>query len=209
MYELSRPPKVRPENLTFGGFCMAKYSFELKMRVVTAYLQGKGGYDFLANYYGIKGNAQVRRWVNRYKEFGEESLRRKTKNKAYSVQLKLDAVEYYLTTEKSYQEVACVFEIENPTLITRWVSEFRKDGTEGLSGTQGRPRRMSKKATDSSSNKPGEEDSTRIQELEKQVRYLQIENAYLKELRRLRREETRQKTNDSQESSTTSEDNSN
>ena len=29
---------------------MAKYSYEFKKKVVTAYLNGKGGYKYLANY---------------------------------------------------------------------------------------------------------------------------------------------------------------
>jgi len=47
----------------------------------------------------------------------------------------------------------------------------------------------------------------RILELEKQLRYAQIENAYLKELRRLRLEEAREMKK-SQESSTASEESS-
>lgn len=51
-------------------------------------------------------------------------------------------------------------------------------------------------------------ESDQIKELEKQITYLQIENAYLKELRRLRLEETRQMKKQ-QESFTASEENLN
>lgn len=56
---------------------------------------------------------------------------------------------------------------------------------------------------------PNKVETTRIQELERQNRALQIEIACLKELRRLRREETRLEMKLSQESSTTSEETSN
>lgn len=51
-------------------------------------------------------------------------------------------------------------------------------------------------------------DQARILELEKQLRYAQIENAYLKELRRLRLEDAR-KIKEQQESLAVSEENSN
>ena len=188
---------------------MPKYSFELKLQVVNDYLKGKGSHKFLAKQYRIKSSSQVKQWVKLYKEFGEEGLKRKRKNKTYPVQTKLDAIECYLTSELSYWEVALLFKIENPSLIARWASDFRKDGIDGLSGTPGRPSKMSKEKSCSSSKKAGPEELSKIKELEKQVRYLQIENAYLKELRRLRLKDTHKRTSGSQESSTASEDTSN
>ena len=53
-------------------------------------------------------------------------------------------------------------------------------------------------------------ESERIKELEKQVRSLQIKNAFLKELRKLRKQEAQQRLkNQSHVSSTSSEDHSN
>ena len=47
---------------------MAKYSFELKMMIIKDYISGEGGYKYLAKKYniagGVKGEAQVKRWVN-------------------------------------------------------------------------------------------------------------------------------------------------
>ena len=45
---------------------MAKYSFEFKKRVVTAYLNGKGGCKALAKEYGVGNECIVRRWVHNY-----------------------------------------------------------------------------------------------------------------------------------------------
>ncbi|MBQ7975396.1 MAG: transposase, partial [Clostridia bacterium] len=47
---------------------MAKYGFELKKKVVQAYLGGKGGYQYLAEQYNIHDEIQVRRWVKAYNE---------------------------------------------------------------------------------------------------------------------------------------------
>ena len=48
---------------------MAKYSLTFKLKVVTAYLNGEGGYKSLAKKYGVKSVSQVLRWINVFKEF--------------------------------------------------------------------------------------------------------------------------------------------
>ena len=193
---------------------MAKYNFELKMNIVQKYLDVEGGYAYLAKKHGVKNQKQIENWVNAYKEFGEEGLLRKRKNQKYSVQFKLDAIELYQTSEMSYREVAYALGINNPPLINAWMREFRVNGVEGLSKPKGRPSSMPKKNKDKNikkrTSKEKPEESDRIKELEKQVRSLQIENAFLKELRKLRKQEAQQRLkNQSQESSTASEDHSN
>ena len=171
---------------------MAKYSYELKLKVVKDYLSGEGGYTYLANYHGIKNEVQVRRWVNTYQEFGEEGLTRKRKNETYSVQTKLDAIELYLTTEMSIRDVANEFKINNPPLISAWLRKYRESGEDGLTSKRGRP--SMKEITKSAKLKQNEgvakdvtpEMTDHIKDLERQIRALQIENACLKEWRRLR-----------------------
>ena len=85
---------------------MAKYSFEFKMGVVQAYLNGEGGYRYLANKYSIPAKRNIETWVNAYKEFGKEGLVRSRQNNNYSFQFKLSVVELYLSSEVSYQELA-------------------------------------------------------------------------------------------------------
>jgi len=96
---------------------MAKYPFELKLKIVKEYLSGVGGYRHLANKYGISSKSQVSDWVNAYREYGEEGLLRKHQNQKYSVQFKLNAIELYQTSEMSYREVASTLEMNNPALI--------------------------------------------------------------------------------------------
>ncbi len=191
---------------------MTKYSFEFKLKVVQEYLEGKGGYSYLAKVHSVKDKKQIRVWVNSYREFGEEGLLRKRKNANYSVQFKLDAIELYQTSELSYREIANVLKMNYPSLIANWMRKFRNDGIKGLSKPKGRPPTVPKKKEKPKKDfvKVTSEERDRIKELEKQVRSLQIENAFLKELRKLRNQEAQQRrTNQSHESSTASEDPSN
>lgn len=162
------------------------------MKIIKDYLSGEGGYRYLAQKHQISHFSQVERWVNVYREFGEEGLMRKRQNINYSVQMKLDAIELYLTTEMSTREVANEFGINNPPLISAWLRKYRKNGVDGLSSKRGRPPMKEEiKVSNSNKNegkdlKKAPENTNRIKELERQIRALQIENASLKEWRRLR-----------------------
>lgn len=192
---------------------MAKYSYEFKKKVVQAYLNGEGSYTHLAEKYGVKNKRQVLNWVHSYNELGDNGLIRSRQNKKYSFQFKLSVVELYLSSEVSYQELALSQGINNSALIARWVNDFRIAGPDAL-----RPKKKGRKkilGTDKKNDNskqieyiPVDTSAEHIKKLEDELLKLRIENAYLKELRRLRlEEETLQKKQ--RESSTVSEDSSN
>ena len=192
---------------------MAKYSCEFKLKVVQAYLNGEGSYVYLAKQYNIPGEEQVRKWVKAYKEFGNDGLMRSRKNNDYSFQFKLSVVELYLSSEVSYQELALSQGISNPSLITRWVNDFRIAGPDALRPKKkGRKKTLDikefKKPSKPIEEKPVDTSAEHVKELEDENLRLRIENAYLKELRRLRLEEEAL-LKKQRESSTVSEDSSN
>lgn len=142
---------------------------------MTTYLV-KGRLRFLTKKYGDKNNSQISKWINAYKELGKEVLLRSRKSKNYSVQFKLDAIELYLTTELSYQEVANLLKLNNLSLIGNWLKTYQKFGIKGLSKQKGRPPTMSKKKQNEAQPLPSE--LSQVEKLEKENRMLKIENAY-------------------------------
>ena len=192
---------------------MTKYSYELKKKVVSAYLNDEGGYEYLSKRYDISHHDIVRRWVKSYNKFGDKGLARSRQNNNYSFQFKLSVVELYLSSEVSYQELALSQGINNSSLITRWVNDFRIAGPDAL-----RPKKKGRKKTldmrEIKETPKSKEENTvdtsaeHVKELEDENLKLRIENAYLKELRRLRLEEEAL-LKKQRESSTVSEDNSN
>ncbi|MFQ9512204.1 MAG: IS3 family transposase [Clostridia bacterium] len=173
---------------------MAKYSFEFKMEVVQAYLNAEGGYRYLASKYNIPAKRRIEEWVHAYREFGEEGLMRSRQNKKYTFQFKLSMVELYLSSEVSYQELALSQGISNPSLIVKWVNDFRIAGPDALRPKKkGRKKtldiRECKKPSKYDGEKPVDTSAEHVKELEDELLKLRIENAYLKELRRLRLEE--------------------
>ncbi len=111
---------------------MAKYSEEFKMKLVTEYLEGNIGYGSLAKKYNMGSQTPIRDWVNVYKSQGIEGLKRRKTKKEYSVQFKLDTIQFMLNTGASYLETAVHFNLNNPSLIVRWMKEFHEQGVEGL-----------------------------------------------------------------------------
>lgn len=187
---------------------MAKYSYEFKMNVVREYLKGEGGYESLAKRHGVD-HKMIQRWVNAYKIIGEAGLKRSRKNKEYSFEFKMHVVELYLEGEFSYQQLALQLGMNNPSLIARWVSEYRTAGIDALKPKKkGRHRTMDEEKV-AGEIKCGDDEEKKelIQKLQDENLRLRIENAFLKESRRLRmEEETLQK--ELRESYTASEKNS-
>jgi transposase len=157
---------------------MVKYDDEFKLRVVQAYLNGEGGYSSIAKKFGVSRHCIVQRWVNSFKNFGDNGIRRKKKNDSYSLKFKLDVIQFYLNSGESELNVANRYKINNPTLIADWLSKFRKRGIEGLSQQKGRPS-MSNKTKKQKKVK----ELTREQKLEHENELLRAELAFIKKLR--------------------------
>ena len=193
---------------------MPIYSFEFKKKVVEAYLRGEGGSSYLAKKYGVKNKRQVLNWVHYYAEFGDEGLRRSRGNKTYTFEFKLNAVELYLSSEVSYQELALSQGINNSALPAKWVNDFRIAGPDALRPKKkGRKKSLDSKIKNKTTIQTVDETTVdtsaeHVKQLEDELLKLRIENAYLKELRRLRLEEEAL-LRKQRESSTASEERSN
>ena len=137
----------------------------------------------------------VRNWIKNYNELGDNGLRRSRERKKYSFEFKLHVVELYLSSEVSYQELAILQNINNYAMIAKWVNDFKIAGPDAL-----RPKKKGRKKTLDSNKKWNIAKPTAdtnmvdtsieyVKQLEDELLKLRIENAYLKELRRLRLEE--------------------
>ena len=193
---------------------MAKYSFEFKKKVVAAYLNGEGSYNDLAKRYSIPAWSNIKKWVLSYSKMGDEGLIRSRKKESYSFEYKVHVVELYLSSELSYQDLALQEKINNPSQICKWVNDFNIAGPDAL-----RPKKKGRKKLLGTNDKrkqiqvspevtPIVANTEHIKQLEDELLKLRIENAYLKELRRLRLEEEAL-LKKQRESSTASEETSN
>lgn len=191
---------------------MAKYSYEFKKKVVLEYLAGHGSYCALAQKHAMPDKTSLRSWVIAYTKFGDEGLGRSRNQKIYSFEKKLSIVESYLTSEISYQDLATRTGIIHPAMIARWVKEFKSGGPDALRDHKKGRKKTLNEFKDSKPVQDIEETNVdtsaeHVLELENELLKLRIENAFLKELRRLRLE-AEAKMRDAHGSSSVSEDSS-
>lgn len=192
---------------------MAKHSYEFKKQLVSEYLDNQGSYASISQKHGMSSSCQLKTWVAAYQKLGDNGLKRSRFRKEYSFEAKLSVVESYLTSELSYQELALQMGSNNPSMLARWVNDFKIAGPDAL-----RPHRKGRKKTLSTSQSRETEAQVQhtevdtraehVKELEDELLKLRIENAVLKELRRLRLEDEA-KRRGLRTSSSVSEDNSN
>lgn len=192
---------------------MSKYSYETKKKIVMEYLNGEGGGKYLAKKHGIKDKKSIMNWVKSYQAFGDDGIKPSKGNKQYTLQFKENVVQLYLTTEMSYQEVALKAGLNHPSLVARWVKKYKELGsdafrvnikehelnmiklnneelepvtevTDDVKSNSNNKKTKSKKKNTSKEQTP-EELKEYVAKLEKNLLHLEIENAFLKELRRL------------------------
>ena len=165
---------------------MAKYSFEFKLKVVQEFLNSHGSMRSIGRKYGVH-HADVQKWVNNYKRFGEDSLRRNRQNQVYTTEFKLHVIELYLSSELSYQQLAMQMGIPNHAIIARWMNEYRAAGPEALMPKKkGRKQTMdTEKIIQEINGGDSDEQKELLKQLQEENLKLRIENAFLKEVRRM------------------------
>lgn len=184
--------QTKKSNFLEVGIFMTKYNFEFKKKVVLEYINENISIRSLAKKYDIKSHNNIEIWVAKYKKYGDDGLYRSRKNEEYPFEKKIYVVELYLTSELSYNDLALQEGINNPALICNWVNRFRVAGPDALrERRKGRkilmaksPKKLSKETTSQTTNDNISKEY--VKELEDQLLQLRIENAFLKEARRLR-----------------------
>ncbi len=159
---------------------MAKYSNEFKLEIVKEYLEGSLGYNSLAKKYSISSCTTIRCWVQAYKTLGEKGLCKKHTKQVYTVQFKLDVLNFMKQTGASYQDTAIKFNMNNPSLIVNWYRKLSREGIEGLKVKRKGRSPMSKNRK-AKSVKP-DKNLSREEQLERENELLRLEIAYLKKL---------------------------
>jgi transposase-like protein len=156
---------------------MAKFTFEDKLVAVQCYLEGKESFHSIGVSIGTSESV-VMNWVAQYKHHGIEGLYKKSYTR-YSVQFKLNVLNYMNDHGTSPNETAMIFNISSPSMIRKWRIQFQSQGIDALESKKKGCQTM-KKETKKSTPVEGS-----IESLQAEVERLRMENTYLKKLNAL------------------------
>lgn len=112
---------------------MSKYSYEFKMQVVTAYQNHEGGCRKLAKRFNVHMNT-VTLWCRNYELLGEDAFKGGKQQKSWSVEVKLAAVQEYLSGASSLQDICKKYKISTQTIVRKWIKVYN-DSHEELKST--------------------------------------------------------------------------
>lgn len=101
----------------------SKLTWQERLAAVTAYLNGEGSYKSIAAEYGI-GKSALIRYVAHYRAYGADGIRPLATNTHYSPELKRQAVEAYLHSESSLNEICVKFNISGDSVLLNWIKQY-------------------------------------------------------------------------------------
>jgi transposase-like protein len=154
---------------------MAKYSLELKLQAVLAYLDGKGSFQTIAERFQVS-LSPLKNWVNHYREHGVKGFQQAYTN--HDLRFKMDVLNYMRETRASIEKTASIFNVGSSN-VWKWKQLFEAGGVDALQQRKkGRPS-MNKK------DKKNQPEEGSVEALRAENERLRMENEYLKKLQAL------------------------
>lgn len=101
----------------------SKISFEDKCKAVDDFLNNKRGVNELAREYQVNPSS-VLKWISNYQSMGIEGLRTVSTNAAYSEELKLLAIQEYLSGQGSQQDICKKYAIRSKKQLQDWIFKY-------------------------------------------------------------------------------------
>ncbi|MFD0829545.1 IS3 family transposase [Neobacillus sp. M.A.Huq-85] len=152
---------------------MTKYSLETKLTAVTAYLEGVESFEATAKKHNVS-TTMLKKWVAKYRKHSLAAFQGTYTN--YSVEFKMDVINYINEMGASIEEATTVFNIPASGTVWNWVHLFETQGIDALQRKmKGRP--SMKKEIKKTQPVEGSQEAL-LAEIER----LRMENAYFKKV---------------------------
>lgn len=159
---------------------MAKFTAEEKLKAVKQYLNGKESQQAIANSIGVVKSV-FQTWIKQYQFHGEKAFEKSYTS--YTLQYKLDVLNYMNEQGTSIKETSAIFNIPAPSTLFQWKKLLETQGVDALElKKKGRPSMPNKKNNTRKNQVPVEGS---IEALQAENERLHMENEYLKKLNAL------------------------
>jgi transposase len=159
---------------------MTKFNLEQKLGAVTRYQNGSESVRDIARSLGANHEI-VRMWIKQFEYHGIKAFEKNYTS--YTLQFKLDVLNYLYEHGTSPNEAAVIFNISSPTLIRKWRVQLSTFGNDAL-GQKKKGRPSMKKDLQKQAKKITPAEGS-VEALQAEVERLRMENAYLKKLNAL------------------------
>lgn len=100
-----------------------EYCVEEKLAILKEHEAREGSQSEIACKYNINVST-LKEWRSRYKLYGVEGLACRAENKSYSVELKLQAVQDYLSGKYSQNEIIRKYRMASRTQLRNWIKKY-------------------------------------------------------------------------------------
>ena len=100
---------------------------EERLRAVEDYLSGKRSSTQICQDLKLKSRHNIQEWVWLYQKHGEEAFIAREGNKSYSEQLKIAAVEEYLSEGGSVRYICAKYNISSTQTLRNWIKQYNSN----------------------------------------------------------------------------------
>lgn len=100
-----------------------KHSSEWMLEKVKEYLEGTGSYESIAKANGI-GSTELRGWIRKYQEQGEQAFFKTKGNAHYTKEFKIRCVEAVLCGEGSVDDIVAKYNISGRSVLRNWIMRY-------------------------------------------------------------------------------------
>lgn len=120
------------------------HSIEDKLKIIKALEDGSHSISELELIYNVH-NLSIYDWIYKYEKYGVDGLKESSSWKGYPKEIKLAAVQDYLSGDYSTREITRKYELSSTSVLRRWIKKYNshrelKDTSKGRtdSMTKGR-----------------------------------------------------------------------
>ena len=160
---------------------MIQYKRLFKLKVAREGAAGALPVAALASRYGLD-RSMIHRWIQTYRQHGRQSFNG-SRGRRYASRFKVAVLKQMERDGLSLRQAMIKFDIGSATVIKAWRDQYDSGGSRVLAPARDRPRMKKKPVV------PKRPEDMTPKELFKELEYLRAENAFLKKMDALIREE--------------------